>query len=76
MKTTFCQHVCIFCATLNILVNMSLSFGCNIFFFVATTYFLVTYTILVRNVTSMWNIFSLTEKFFVQHVISFCETLI
>ena len=51
--TIFCQHVFIFCATLNIfsIVNMGLSFGCHIIFFLATTYFFVTHIILVRDVT-------------------------
>ena len=51
----FCKDVFYFCATLNIFSqHESLS--------VATKYFFVTYIILVQNVTSMWNIFFLTQQ--------------
>ena len=36
---------------------MSLSFGCHIIFFVATTYFFLTHIILVRNVTSKGSLY-------------------
>ena len=55
--TIFCKYVFLFCATLNIFNQHESSFGCHIIFFVTTTYFFVTHIILVRMLTSMWNIF-------------------
>ena len=48
--TIFFKYVFLFCATLTYRVKMSLFLGATFFFFVATTYFFVTYIILVRNV--------------------------
>ena len=53
---------------------MNLSFVCHIIFVVVTTYFFVTDTILVRNVTSMSNFFFFVTTFFVQYVTVFCAT--
>ena len=45
---------------------MSLSFGWHIIFFVASKYFFVTHIVLLRNATSICEIFVLSQH--VQHV--------
>ena len=61
--TIFCKHGFLFCATLNIFNQHESSFGCHIIFFVATSYFFVTHTILLRNV-----------NFYVKYFLVFCAT--
>ena len=67
-KPFFCKYVFSFCATLNVFSQRESSFGCHIYFFVATTYFFVTHIILVRNVNFY------VKYFFCWHNIFLCNT--
>ena len=64
-RIIFCQHVFLFCATLDI---FSLSFGCHVTLFVATTYIFVTHNFGEQHD------FYVKYFFFCWHKTVFCAT--